>query len=208
MGRDDGPKRDPIIEAFDVSEQETVVEDERDLPERPTVVDDGYIADLRSRLESASSPDVAAEDRDSEVETEKAILSAFQDRTTEKLESEIRGREASGSRQRESVPPPRARRDPQAIYVLCGPDAGRSFPLEDSQVKVGRGKECDLTLSDSSVSRVHLILTRRQDGWYFEDQRSENGTYLDGQWARKGKLGSGEPLELGRTMLVLEGVEE
>jgi hypothetical protein len=207
MGRDDKGKHDPIMDAFEISEDE---EDSVDgLTERQTVVDDVYIADLRARLDSPSSDPGLLRERisitDSEIETEKAILAAFQDKTTEKLESELKGRISSRPPRIDSVPPPSPLSGGQRLYILCGPDAGRSLALTRDRVQVGRGQECELSLSDSSVSRLHLVLIKSEGVWLFEDQQSENGTYLDGQWTRKGLLHPGEPLELGRTMIVLEG---
>jgi len=90
------------------------------------------------------------------------------------------------------------------LYVLCGANAGLNHPVRVDRITVGRGADNDLVLSDTSVSRHHLVLERTESGWSFRDLESENGTYQKGRFVRQGKLEYGAPLELGRTILVME----
>ncbi|MEU9884842.1 DUF1707 and FHA domain-containing protein [Sphaerisporangium sp. NPDC051017] len=52
----------------------------------------------------------------------------------------------------------------------------------DSRVRyvVGRGSECDLILTDLTVSRVHAELRRESEDWLLVDLGSLNGTRLNG----------------------------
>ncbi len=200
MVTDDKSGRDAIMEALQVARDDE--DDSGDEKERQTVVDDGYLADLRARLESPSQDNALP--LGSRKQSDKAIMAAFQDRTTEKLESELKKSPSLRPDVRDSIPPPTVPANVEQLYVLCGPDAGKTHELGGGTMRVGRGPDCDLVLTDPSVSRVHIVLERREGRWHFQDQGSENGTYLDGQWMREGELGPGEPLELGRTMLVLE----
>ncbi len=54
------------------------------------------------------------------------------------------------------------------------PDDGRD------RLTIGRTPECDLVLSDPTVSRHHAELWRRSDGWLLVDLGSTNGTRLNG----------------------------
>lgn len=47
-------------------------------------------------------------------------------------------------------------------------------------VIIGRGRDCDLVLSDRTVSRVHASLRRFGDQWFLEDLGSTNGTRVNG----------------------------
>jgi hypothetical protein len=54
-----------------------------------------------------------------------------------------------------------------------------SLPATKSVV-LGRSRNCDCVLSDSSVSRRHALLTRQEAGWRIRDLSSFNGTYVNG----------------------------
>ncbi|MBW3004883.1 FHA domain-containing protein [Candidatus Woesearchaeota archaeon] len=55
---------------------------------------------------------------------------------------------------------------PQAILVKKG------------VFTIGRGSDCDVRVTVSSVSRKHCSLIRRDDGWYIKDHRSKSGTFI------------------------------
>jgi pSer/pThr/pTyr-binding forkhead associated (FHA) protein len=62
------------------------------------------------------------------------------------------------------------------------------FPRGDgSSFSIGRDANCDLAISDMSVSRRHAQLDRTQDGWLLSDLSSTNGTRLNG-WRVRGQV--------------------
>ncbi len=58
-----------------------------------------------------------------------------------------------------------------------------SLPEQNgSQVLIGRGKGCDIALTDeSSLSREHLVLSVIDDNIYIQDNHSSNGLFRDSQ---------------------------
>ncbi len=56
---------------------------------------------------------------------------------------------------------------------------GLSFGVYEGRNKVGRSVECDITISDASVSEIHAIILYRNEKYYLLDQGSSNGTYLN-----------------------------
>src|SRR5690348_10608848 len=52
--------------------------------------------------------------------------------------------------------------------------------LITESLEVGRGNECDITLDDSKVSRLHARLRARDSAIEVMDLGSHNGTFLDG----------------------------
>ena len=53
------------------------------------------------------------------------------------------------------------------------------MPTEDMQIKFGRGHQCDLRITDISVSRVHTILTMVKNNFILFDNDSKFGTLIE-----------------------------
>lgn len=64
---------------------------------------------------------------------------------------------------------------------------------------IGRRGDCDLVLTDPTVSRVHAMLRKFGDEWFVEDLGSTNGTRLNGiRVHRAAPVQAGDRLGLGR----------
>ena len=55
------------------------------------------------------------------------------------------------------------------------------IPLEGDIVRLGRAFSADLRLENATVSRRHAILSREDGRWVLLDDRSANGTWVDGE---------------------------
>jgi pSer/pThr/pTyr-binding forkhead associated (FHA) protein len=73
--------------------------------------------------------------------------------------------------------------------------------LGDGVTHIGRGLAADLRLDEDSVSRRHAILVHRQDGMRVLDDRSSNGTFVNGRRIVQADLQNGDVLVLGRVVL-------
>jgi len=65
------------------------------------------------------------------------------------------------------------------LYVLQGPDKGKTFQLPEGYGLIGRDSP-SIALTDTSVSRRHAELVEDHDHWLLKDLDSANGTYLNG----------------------------
>jgi hypothetical protein len=77
------------------------------------------------------------------------------------------------------------------------PAEGEPFVLTRDHVSVGRDAAADLVLRDSSVSRRHATIERAGGGYEVVDQKSANGTWLNGQRVARAPLAAGQSLRFG-----------
>lgn len=90
---------------------------------------------------------------------------------------------------------------PGRYIQLDGPDRTLLIPLGSEPIHIGRGLSADLHLDESSVSRRHAILVPRPTGARILDDRSSNGTYVNGRRIQQADLANGDVIMLGRIML-------
>jgi hypothetical protein len=65
---------------------------------------------------------------------------------------------------------------------------------------IGRGLIADVRLEDAHVSRRHAIVALRGDGARVLDDRSSNGTFVNGQRVTVSYLADGDVLRFGRAV--------
>jgi two-component system cell cycle response regulator len=78
-----------------------------------------------------------------------------------------------------------------------GPTMGTRYDLGDFPLVLGRDADCAIHIPDSSVSRRHVRIHPRPDGYYAEDLGSTNGTYVNDVAAVMTKLKDGDYLRVG-----------
>ena len=89
------------------------------------------------------------------------------------------------------------------LRVRSGGDVGTTVPVERDRLTMGRHSECDVTLQDTTVSRKHAALVRRNDGWWAIDLGSTNGTSVNGTRAAEQRVRPGDRIELGDAVVEL-----
>ena len=87
------------------------------------------------------------------------------------------------------------------LLVRSGPTAGARYLLDTDVTTIGRHPEADIFFDDVTVSRRHAEVTRT--GGFFElvDQRSLNGTYVNGERVDRAVLDNGAELRIGKFRL-------
>jgi hypothetical protein len=96
-----------------------------------------------------------------------------------------------------AAPSPVAAADPAPL--VFPPGRGVRFTI-------GRTRDCDLCLTDLSVSRMHALLVRREDGWVLSDLGSHNGTRLNGWLVREPvPVQAGDRVEFGSMAFIIQG---
>ncbi|MGQ0507247.1 MAG: FHA domain-containing protein, partial [Myxococcaceae bacterium] len=100
------------------------------------------------------------------------------------------------------VPGERTRAGPPIkLDIIEGPDAGRSRRFSGVRMVVGRITDCELKLSDQSVSRKHLELVKGAQGVLLRDLGSGNGTKVNGEKVAEKQLQDGDEIVLGKTKI-------
>jgi adenylate cyclase len=89
-------------------------------------------------------------------------------------------------------------------YIASGED--RVIPLA-GRVRLGRGSDNDVVLSDVSVSRYHAEILREGDGWAVHDLKSTNGVEVNRMPVEKAPLRAGDLLTVGAFEIRLEEEE-
>lgn len=102
------------------------------------------------------------------------------------------------------APAPRRRRsgpvrDDLDTAVLIRSDTDERIPLRGRAVTVGRSRDRDVSVDDERVSRRHARFEPEGGGWAVSDERSANGTRVDGE---RLEPGSRRPLHDGAEIAV------
>jgi pSer/pThr/pTyr-binding forkhead associated (FHA) protein len=103
-----------------------------------------------------------------------------------------------------------ARRDSLAF---ARPAPGRYLAIEDGELTrlvalqrsvthLGRGFSADLRLEDQSVSRRHAVIVDDGESARILDDRSANGTFVNGVRVADAELRDGDVIDVGRVALV------
>jgi pSer/pThr/pTyr-binding forkhead associated (FHA) protein len=80
------------------------------------------------------------------------------------------------------------------------------LPLQAGTTRIGRSFAADVHLDDQSVSRRHAILFARPTGTRVLDDRSANGTFVNGRRITEALLRDGDVLVIGRIVLTYRHV--
>ena len=75
------------------------------------------------------------------------------------------------------------------------------IPIGSEVMHIGRGLSADLHLDEKSVSRRHAMLVPRPTGARLLDDRSSNGTFVNGRRIVQADLHNGDVVLLGRVVL-------
>jgi hypothetical protein len=90
---------------------------------------------------------------------------------------------------------------PAAALVLGD---GTRIAIGEDPISIGRSPECDVKLTDSTVSRRHAEIVRDGDAWFLRDVGSSNGTKVNGTAIADHMLEDGDEIKVGAVTLRFE----
>nr|WP_192900713.1 MULTISPECIES: FHA domain-containing protein [unclassified Microbacterium] len=89
-----------------------------------------------------------------------------------------------------------------ALFIVrSGPTAGARYLLDTDVTTVGRHPDADIFFDDVTVSRRHAEITRVGRAFEIVDQRSLNGTYVNGERVDRDTLSNGAEVRIGKFRL-------
>ena len=94
-----------------------------------------------------------------------------------------------------------ARPEPGRYLVVEDGDEERLLRLAPGITRIGRGWGADIRLEDHAVSRRHAILVNRAGELRILDDRSANGTHVNGHRVGEAALADGDVVALGAVVL-------
>jgi DNA-binding NtrC family response regulator len=89
------------------------------------------------------------------------------------------------------------------LLVVDGPDNGAHVELDGGTVMIGTRSDADLVLSDRKVSRVHVEVTRTDDGIRVRDAGSKNGVQVGDAKVGDARLLVGARFTIGATTIAI-----
>ena len=98
------------------------------------------------------------------------------------------------------------------FVVLAGQDIGRTYPIEKTEMMLGRSEQSDIFVDDEDVSRNHAKIEVLADAIMLKDLGSTNGTLVNGRKIGERKLEDGDRIQIGSLTVLkfnfLDDIEE
>jgi pSer/pThr/pTyr-binding forkhead associated (FHA) protein/tetratricopeptide (TPR) repeat protein len=73
----------------------------------------------------------------------------------------------------------------------------KSIDLDQDEIVIGRGKECDVVLNDKKSSRKNTIIAKVGNRYVVRDLDSSNGTYVNGDSVKERELSADDVIRIG-----------
>lgn len=84
------------------------------------------------------------------------------------------------------------------LEQISGPGRGRVFEIDESRLAIGRSDENQIVILDESVSRVHAIIEKGEDGSVvIFDNQSRNGILVNGKKVEASAINEGDIVQIG-----------
>jgi Nif-specific regulatory protein len=97
---------------------------------------------------------------------------------------------------------------PARLEAVAGPLEGRTFPLVEDELSIGREPSNQISLLDSLVSRRHCVIRRNGQGFLIQDLDSRNSTFVNNVPVKERSLADGDQIRIGKSILVFQGLPQ
>jgi pSer/pThr/pTyr-binding forkhead associated (FHA) protein len=87
------------------------------------------------------------------------------------------------------------------LVLDAGPDVGRRIALADAVTRIGRSLHADIPFESPTISRRHALVVLRDGDAVLLDDRSLNGTWVNGEPIDEVVLQDGDVIGIGDALL-------
>ncbi|MFC1535174.1 FHA domain-containing protein [Thermodesulfobacteriota bacterium] len=95
------------------------------------------------------------------------------------------------------------------LTIVSGPMKSHSFEIKDEITFIGRSRENDIKINDSTISRRHVKIFKKNNKFFIEDLGSHNGLMVDGNRVKPGEeieLIDGVSYSIGDSVFSIENL--
>src|SRR6187551_3017124 len=90
---------------------------------------------------------------------------------------------------------------PQAFLDITSAEGQRQVPIGDQPLTIGRHSSNLVQITDQRASRYHCVIEKAGEGLVIRDLDSSNGTKLNGRIIKQSRIGDGDVVQIGATLL-------
>jgi hypothetical protein len=87
-----------------------------------------------------------------------------------------------------------------SLHVMSGPVAGGPFALKMVETLIGRGTDAQIRIQDMMMSKRHASIRYVDGEFRIRDEKSSNGTFLNGSKVVEYAVRDGDKLLIGDTL--------
>lgn len=95
-----------------------------------------------------------------------------------------------------------------ALVPIAGPLKGRTFPLGEGELLIGRESSNAVSLNDISISRRHCLIKRETEHYKLSDLDSLNGTFVNDVPVKERMLEHGDRIRVGALLFCFSYAKE
>jgi transcriptional regulator with GAF, ATPase, and Fis domain len=88
------------------------------------------------------------------------------------------------------------------LEALSGPLQGRTFPLGETEISIGRDPSNHIAILESLVSRHHCVIRKEGSELRLQDLDSRNCTFVNGVPAKERALKHGDEIRVGSSIFI------
>jgi len=87
------------------------------------------------------------------------------------------------------------------LRVLEGAEIGKGYPVNKVPATIGRDKLCDISITDTRMSRQHAMLFYYSPHFYLKDLGATNGTFVNDKRIKQTEINNGDQIRIGSSKL-------
>jgi len=91
------------------------------------------------------------------------------------------------------------------LTITTGERTGEKIEIKKSEISIGRSAESDISLDEAAVSGHHCSIVRDGNKLSIRDNRSTNGTRLNGKNVTEARMKPGDILAVGPVEFMVSG---